>query len=73
MNHVSGIMVETMKETRKVWLFSKRITIEQLTDEHYAIYKTVKEQDEEKARYFMRIHLENVEEVLHMYFKQANY
>lgn len=72
MNHVSGLMGETMKETRRVWLFSKQITVERLYDEHKAIYEAIKEQDEEKARKFMLIHLENVEAILQKYFQSAN-
>jgi GntR family transcriptional regulator, transcriptional repressor for pyruvate dehydrogenase complex len=72
MNHVSGLMGETMKETRRVWLFSKQTTVERLYDEHKAIYEAIKEQDEEKARKFMLIHLENVEAILQKYFQSAN-
>jgi GntR family transcriptional repressor for pyruvate dehydrogenase complex len=71
MNQVSGMMVETMKETRKVWLYSKQTTLEQLTDEHYSIYKAIKDKDEHKARYYMGIHLENVEEILRKYYHSA--
>ncbi len=73
MNHVSGMTEEAMKETRKVWLFSKQTTLEKLAEEHFAIYKAVKEQDEEQARYFMKIHLENVEAVIQKYYQQSNY
>ncbi|MDQ0198367.1 FadR/GntR family transcriptional regulator [Neobacillus ginsengisoli] len=72
MNHVSGLMSETMRETRKVWLFSKQTTVERLYDEHKAIYQAIMEQDEEKARYFMLVHLENVEAVLKKYFQHTN-
>jgi GntR family transcriptional repressor for pyruvate dehydrogenase complex len=73
MNHVSGMTEKAMKETRRVWLFSKQTTIEKLAEEHFAIYKAVKEQDEEQARYFMKIHLENVEAVIQKYYQQSNY
>lgn len=73
MNHVSGLMGETMKETRKVWLFSKQTTIEKLAYEHYSIYKAIEKQDEEEARHFMKIHLENVEAVIRKYHADINY
>lgn len=73
MNQVSGMMVETMKETRKVWLYSKQTTLEQLTGEHYEIYNSIKEQDEQKARYFMEVHLGNVEDILRKYYHQASF
>ncbi|GHI01153.1 FadR/GntR family transcriptional regulator [Neobacillus kokaensis] len=68
MNHVSELMVETMRETRKVWLFSKETTIEQLYKEHLAIYEAIKAQDEEAARNNLLIHLENVDSILGKYF-----
>jgi GntR family transcriptional repressor for pyruvate dehydrogenase complex len=73
MNHVSGLMGETMKETRKVWLFSKQTTMEKLAYEHYSIYKAIQKQDEEEARHFMKIHLENVEAVIRKFHEETNY
>jgi GntR family transcriptional repressor for pyruvate dehydrogenase complex len=73
MNHVSGLMGEAMKETRKVWLYSKQTTMEKLAYEHYAIYKAIQKQDEEEARHFMKIHLENVESVIRKYNQELNY
>jgi GntR family transcriptional regulator, transcriptional repressor for pyruvate dehydrogenase complex len=72
MNHVSGLMGETMKETRRVWLFSKQTTVERLYNEHKDIYEAIKEQDEEKASKFMLVHLENVEAILQKYFQSAD-
>lgn len=71
MNQVSGLMVETMKETRRVWIFSKQTTLERLADEHFAIYKAVKEQDAESARNLMKIHIENVEAILRKYYQHS--
>lgn len=71
MNHVSELMRETMKETRKVWLFSKQTTMERLYDEHKAIYETIKEQNAEGARQSMLDHLEKVEDILQKYFQHT--
>lgn len=73
MNHVSGLMEETMKETRRVWLFSKQTSLERLADEHFSIYKAIKDQDPDKARHFMKIHIENVEAILQKYYQQSKY
>lgn len=73
MNYVSGMMGETMKETRKVWLYSKEITMEKLAYEHYSIYQAIRKQDEDEARHFMKIHLENVEAVIQKYYLESNY
>ncbi|CAH0345421.1 FadR/GntR family transcriptional regulator [Bacillus sp. CECT 9360] len=71
MNHVSGLMGETMKETRRLWLYSKQTTTDRLYEEHLAIYNAIKRQDAEKARTIMLEHIENVEGVLTKYLKQA--
>jgi GntR family transcriptional regulator, transcriptional repressor for pyruvate dehydrogenase complex len=71
MNHVSGLIGETMKETRRLWLYSKQTTTDRLHDEHYAIYQAIKEQDAEKARSLMITHIENVEGILHKFIHQA--
>lgn len=71
MNHVSGLMGETMKETRRLWLYSKQTTTDRLHDEHYAIYKAIKEQDAETARSLMLSHIESVEDILLKYINQT--
>ncbi|WP_423407726.1 FadR/GntR family transcriptional regulator [Heyndrickxia sp. MSNUG] len=71
MNHVSGLMGETMKETRRLWLYSKQTTTDRLHDEHYAIYQAIKEQDAETARSLMLSHIESVEDILLKYINQS--
>ncbi|MEH7354753.1 FadR/GntR family transcriptional regulator [Neobacillus drentensis] len=71
LNHVSDLMVETMRETRKFWLFSKQTTIEQLYKEHLDIYEAIKDQDEAAARNRMLIHLDNVSAILRKYFRHT--
>lgn len=68
MNQVSGLMEESMKEIRKVWIFSNYSNFERLYSEHMAIYEAIKEQNEEEARQAMLLHLENVEDLLKQYF-----
>lgn len=69
MNHVSGLIGETIRETRRLWLFSEQITVDRLYEEHRTIYEAIKAKDGEKARALMLIHLENVENVLYKYLK----
>jgi GntR family transcriptional regulator, transcriptional repressor for pyruvate dehydrogenase complex len=71
LNHVSGLMKETMKETRRVWLFSKQTTMEQLYQEHLNIYQAVRDMNDEKASHYMLVHLQNVETILQKYFQQT--
>jgi GntR family transcriptional repressor for pyruvate dehydrogenase complex len=67
LNQVSDIMVETMRETRRVWLYSKQTTVKQLYNEHVAIFEAIKKAEEEEARNRMIYHLDNVEEIIKKY------
>ncbi len=72
LEQVSEAMMETMKETRRLWIFSKEITVERLYEQHVEIYKAIVEQNEDKAMKAMLSHLENVENILEKYLKEAN-
>ncbi|WP_223595107.1 FadR/GntR family transcriptional regulator [Neobacillus bataviensis] len=72
MNHVSDLMGETMKETRRVWLYSKQTTLERLYEEHVAIYEAIRDENEDGAKQSMFKHLENVEEILQKYLQYNN-
>lgn len=67
-NQVSGLTIELMKETRRIWLFSKKTTSEQLFDEHMQIFLAIKQQNPELAEMAMYSHLSNVEKILMHYF-----
>lgn len=71
MDHVSELMMETQKETRRLWLFSKQTTSEKLYEEHVKIYRAIVDKNEEQARMAMLSHLENVEEILRKYFEES--
>lgn len=71
LDQVSGLTMETMKETRRLWLYSEQTTIEKLYEQHVEIYNAIEEQNEEKARQAMLSHLENVEEILKKYFEET--
>ncbi len=72
LNQVSEMMAVTMKETRRVWLYSNEITIDQLYDEHDLIFQAIRDQDETKASHFMMVHLDNVEAILAKYYEQSH-
>ncbi len=71
LDQVSGLMIETMRETRRLWLFSKKTTSEKLYDEHMQIFLAIKHQNEELAKQTMASHLSNVEKVLMQYFERT--
>lgn len=72
LNQVSELMVETMKETRRLWLNSKQTTTSKLYLEHMEIFEAIKDKDVERARLAMRTHLENIEEILSKYYLGKN-
>ncbi|MCH1627017.1 FadR family transcriptional regulator [Fredinandcohnia sp. SECRCQ15] len=71
LDHVSGMMIETMKETRRLWLFSKQTTTEKLYEQHLNIFNAIVDQNEEEARQAMLFHLESVEKMLSHYFEET--
>jgi GntR family transcriptional regulator, transcriptional repressor for pyruvate dehydrogenase complex len=68
MNNVSEMMVTTMRETRRLWLYSKKSTLDRLFQEHQSIYEAIEEKDGLKAQRLTLDHLRSVEEVLMKYF-----
>jgi GntR family transcriptional repressor for pyruvate dehydrogenase complex len=64
MHHVSDLMAEAMKETRRLLLYSEDATMEKLNEEHERIYQSIVIGDKEAARKAMLQHLEGVEQVL---------
>ncbi|WP_394531535.1 GntR family transcriptional regulator [Priestia aryabhattai] len=70
MNNVSEMMIETMKETRRIWLYAEEKTAERIYKEHQQIYEAILSQHAEDAQYFMMSHLDNVEHVLMKYIPE---
>lgn len=68
MSSVSDLMVESMRETRYLLLYSEnRMT--SLLEEHQLIYRAIKERKPEKAQSYMLNHLIGVEKVLNKHFE----
>ncbi|WP_245541938.1 FadR/GntR family transcriptional regulator [Salinicoccus albus] len=61
---VSDTMIRTMKETRRIWLYEERKSIQKIHDEHKLIYKAIEAGAEEDVARHMYNHLIGVEEVL---------
>jgi GntR family transcriptional regulator, transcriptional repressor for pyruvate dehydrogenase complex len=72
MNNVSEMMVTTMRETRRLWLYSEKSTLDRLWKEHQQIYQAIEAQDGTEAQNLMLDHLQSVEEVLMKYFDEMN-
>ncbi|WP_158737144.1 FadR/GntR family transcriptional regulator [Alteribacillus sp. YIM 98480] len=64
MNQLSDTLRKTMFESRRVWLFSEKQTLERLYEEHELIYAAIKAEDAERARTGMFEHLTNVEKTI---------
>ncbi|SDZ67569.1 GntR family transcriptional regulator, transcriptional repressor for pyruvate dehydrogenase complex [Evansella caseinilytica] len=67
MSNVSEMMVITMRETRRLWLYSEQTTWERLYQEHKLIFEAIKKQDGALAQQRMLDHLVEVENVLMKY------
>ena len=68
MNNVSEMMVEAMRETHRIWLYSEESTWEWLYEQHKKIYEAIKNKDPLKAKESMLEHLLNVEKVSQNFF-----
>nr|WP_272917052.1 FadR/GntR family transcriptional regulator [Pontibacillus yanchengensis] len=66
MNSVSEIMMEAMREARKLWFDSEKRTCK-LLEEHKLIYEAIENRDPDKAQERMLFHLTQVEEALFQY------
>lgn len=64
LENVSDIMQNTMKETRRVYLYTKSKSIEKLYNEHKEIYEAIKVQNDTLAQDKMAFHLSEVEKVV---------
>ncbi|MER2189564.1 MAG: FadR/GntR family transcriptional regulator [Solibacillus sp.] len=72
LTQVSGLMMETMRETRRIWLFSEQSAREQLYEEHMQIFFAIKQQNVSLAEITMASHLNNVEKILMQYFNTVD-
>lgn len=64
MEHVSGMIVDAMRETRRLVFYSNQTTMEQLYEEHKRIFEAIQERNEDKARKAMLTHLDNLEPII---------
>lgn len=64
MNSVSEMMIENMRETRRLILFSKPENSEQLYQQHVEILMAIKNKEHDLARQIMINHLQFVENLL---------
>ncbi|MBF0738539.1 FadR/GntR family transcriptional regulator [Staphylococcus arlettae] len=70
MNNISGLMQDSMKETRKIFIYSKQKTMEKLYEEHEAIYLAIEQQQEEQAIAAMEAHLSEIKATILQNFKE---
>lgn len=71
MNQVSDLMLQSVREVRRIWIYSKEITTDRLYMEHAQILDTIVKRDPIKAQRLMLNHLDNVEDILTKYYKGA--
>lgn len=64
MNHVSDMTAESMRETRRICLYEASATVDQLNQQHEAIYKAIESKKADESQRAMAEHLSYVEKVL---------
>ncbi|MHD0397147.1 FadR/GntR family transcriptional regulator [Staphylococcus simulans] len=64
LNNISDVIQETMRETRKVYLFDKEKALLRLYEEHQTIYQTIQQQDTVQAEQQMQAHLAEVRDTI---------
>ncbi|WP_252312531.1 FadR/GntR family transcriptional regulator [Sinobaca sp. H24] len=64
MHQLSDTLQKTMFETRRIWLYSEKKTLQRLYEEHENIYEAVKTRDASAAREKMLEHLTHVESTM---------
>lgn len=69
MEMISDTLRDTMKESRRLWLFSEDSTLDRLHQEHRSIFASIEEQNPILAQQLMLAHLVKVENVLVRYYQ----
>ncbi|WP_153733604.1 FadR/GntR family transcriptional regulator [Sporosarcina obsidiansis] len=72
MNHVAELMGESMRETRRICLYTDAATVDRLYEEHESIFLAIKNKQPDIAAINMQTHLFNVESVLSNYLQSLN-
>lgn len=67
MRNVSEMTVETMRETRRIWMHADHTAADQLYDEHQQLFNAIKKKDGNLAQQYLLHHLHHVEQVLKDY------
>ncbi|MCG7339970.1 FadR family transcriptional regulator [Staphylococcus sp. ACRSN] len=69
LNNISGLIQDSMEETRKIFIYSAQKTMHRLHEEHVNIYNAIKSQDAVEAVKAMDAHLTEVKETILTNFK----
>lgn len=72
MHTVAGSMTATIRDSRRLWLYSDASSAKQLLNEHQAIYKAIEEGNREQAEQLMFQHLDKVEQTMYQLMQQSS-
>lgn len=64
LENISEIMIEGMRETRRIWLYNREETVQNIYDQHSSIFHALKDGNSRHAEQAMRAHLDSVEKTL---------
>lgn len=64
LNNISDLIQQSMKETRKIFIYNKEKTMEKLKEEHRIIFDAIKSQETDQAEKMMEQHLTEIRNTL---------
>lgn len=70
MDTVAETMTATMRDSRRLWLYSDASSAKKLLQEHQAIYKAIRAKDRHRAEQLMFQHLDKVEQTVWRFLKE---
>lgn len=64
LNNISDLIQQTMKGTRRIYIYNRQKTMEKLMEEHIAILEAIQNKDESQAAKAMTQHLAEIRQTL---------
>jgi GntR family transcriptional regulator, transcriptional repressor for pyruvate dehydrogenase complex len=72
-NQITDTLRETMRETRRMWLYDEKASVERLYQEHRSIYEAIVDRNSNLAQQLMLSHLDKVEKALLQFDKRLQH
>lgn len=70
MHTVAETMTVTMRDSRRLWLYSDASSARKLLEEHQAIFAAIRSRDREEAEQLMFLHLDKVQQTVWQFLRE---